>query len=439
MSHDLSLLHTMCCNYTVLYAEDDEQTQESMANILKRLFHTVHLAPNGEVGLELFNKHHPHLVITDIQMPKLNGLDMSKAIKEVAPETPIIITTAFNEERYFLSAIEHGVDSFLFKPIDKQKLFHTLLKTVSQIAYEAKAKELEELKKVEEINHASIESIQNLSNLFPFPALFYKDNQLIFVNTEALKAFEAIELESVTQETLFVSHFNIRKDKKQKIKLPTLGGLNRIYWVYPNALFVGADLDLVQAYILMDITVMEYQKIRLAAYSLPLLRPHHEIPETSAKESVNALNARDFMATLDSTVLHNLDTLLELQDFVVNFAHDFHAHPRNSIRAKLIEIYQCYAKMMQTLSEFKLLGETLQKAADFLIHIHLDSRKTQQLSLFLMSLSEYLYEWYETIFVTKLANNIHHFDDAIIAACLQMQFELSAEDKNTLGNDLELS
>ena len=174
MSHDLSLLHTMCCNYTVLYAEDDEQTQESMANILKRLFHTVHLAPNGEVGLELFNKHHPHLVITDIQMPKLNGLDMSKAIKEVAPETPIIITTAFNEECYFLSAIEHGVDSFLFKPIDKQKLFQTLLKTVSQIAYEAKAKELAMLKKIEEINHASIESIQNLSNLFPFPALFYQ-------------------------------------------------------------------------------------------------------------------------------------------------------------------------------------------------------------------------------------------------------------------------
>lgn len=102
MSHELSLLHDLCHPYTVLYAEDDEQTQEGMAVILKRLFKTVYLAPNGEVGLSLFQEHTPHLVITDIQMPKLNGLDMSKAIKELSPQTPIIITTAFNDEHYFI-------------------------------------------------------------------------------------------------------------------------------------------------------------------------------------------------------------------------------------------------------------------------------------------------------------------------------------------------
>ena len=439
MNEELLQLQVMCGAYSVLYAEDDAQTQESMAVILKRIFKTVYLAPNGAVGLEVFQEHTPDLVITDIQMPKMNGLDMAKAIKERAPKTPIIITTAFNEERYFLSAIENGIDSFLFKPIDKQKLFQTLTKTIRQIAYEAKAKELEALKKVEEINQASEESIQNLSNLFPFPALFYKDNTLIFVNTHARKTFEKVELDNISQETAFVSRFNLTKDKKQKIKLPTASGLNRIYWVYPNALFVGADLALVQAYIFMDVTVMEYQKIRLNAYSLPSLKKRQETQKAPQRESAQHTHAQNFIKTLSFDTMHTLDELLELQDFVVNFAYDYQANPHDSIRAKLAEVYLSYAKTLQCLEGFEELGNAVHSAANFLVKLHLDARKTQQLSLFLISLSEYVYEWYHTLFTTKSASDIHYLDDAILASCLQMESELSLDEHNTLGNDLELS
>ena len=437
MSQALLHLQEMCGKYTILYAEDDAQTQEGMAIVLKRIFKTVYLAPNGAVGLELFKEHRPDLVITDIQMPKLSGLDMAKGIKELAPKTPIIITTAFNEERYFLSAIENGIDSFLFKPVDKQKLFETLNKTINQIDYDAKAKELEALKKIEEINHASEESIQNLSNLFPFPALFYKDNSLIFVNTHARKTFEKIELENIAQETAFVSRFNLTKDKKQKIKLPTASGLNRIYWVYPNALFIGADLALVQAYIFMDVTVMEYQKIRLNAYSLPSLKKRQEIP--SPKTDTHALSALHFSKTLSPEALHIIDELLELQDFVVSFAYDYQANSHDSIRAKLVEIYLSYAKVMQRLEAFFELGSVLHSSAHFILNLHLDTRKTQELSLFLISLSESLYEWYRALFATKAALDIHSFDDAIMASCLQMESELSTHKPMSLGDDLELS
>ena len=64
-----------------------------------------------------------------------------------------------------------------------------------------------------------------------------------------------------------MSKFHLTKDKKQKIKLPTANGLNRVYWIYPNALFIGADFTFVQAYIFVDITVMEYQKLRLNSYN----------------------------------------------------------------------------------------------------------------------------------------------------------------------------
>lgn len=421
MNYELSFLHDMCQNYTILYAEDDEQTQEGMATILKRIFKTVHLASNGEVALSLFQKHKPHLVITDIQMPKLNGLDLSKAIKELSPQTPIIITTAFNEERYFITAIENGIDSFLFKPIDKQKLFQTLIKTIAHLDHETKAKELDALKKMEEINQASEESIQTLSNLFPSPALFYKDNQLIFVNTQAKKTFEAIELETISQETLFVSRFNIKKDKRQKIKFPTSSGLNRIYYVYSNALFVGADLELVQAYIFMDITITEYQKIRLNAHDMPLRKQPSKIISETSDALPQSLSASDFIKTLSVDALYNVNGLVELQDFVVNFVYDYQANPQESLRAKITELYLCYAKTMQNLHAFDEQGRLLHDTARCIMTLHLEAQETQELASVLLHLSQCLFAWYETLFVSKSAKDIHHLDEAITASCLQIK------------------
>ena len=141
MTESLTTLSQLCGTYTILYAEDDSNTQEEVARTLRRIFKEVYLAHDGAHGLELFKKHSPNIVITDIQMPKKNGLEMSKSIKELSATTPIIITTAFNDEHFFIKAIEVGVDTFLLKPIDKQKLYEALLKTVGQLDYIEQTKE----------------------------------------------------------------------------------------------------------------------------------------------------------------------------------------------------------------------------------------------------------------------------------------------------------
>ncbi len=246
---DLKKLNELCNQFTILYAEDELQIQEEVAKTLRRIFKEVYTADDGDMGLKLFGEHHPDMVLTDIQMPRLTGLEMAKAIKEISPHTPIIIATAFNEDRYFIEAIEEGIDSFLLKPIDKDKLFQALLKNIGYLAYQKKAKELEERQKIDEINHASEESIQALANLFPFPSLFYKNNRLIFINTTAENMLKEMPIESVEQETAFVSQFHITKDNKQKIKLYTKEGQSKAYWIHPNAFFIGVDNDLVQTYI----------------------------------------------------------------------------------------------------------------------------------------------------------------------------------------------
>lgn len=437
MNEPLKELIDLCQEYTLLYVEDDVQTQESMNAILTRIFGKVYLASNGEEGLMLFQQHSPDIVMTDIQMPKLNGLEMAKAIKEHSEKTPIIITTAFNEERYFLMAIENGVDSFLLKPIDKQKLLHILTKTVTHLAYHAKAQELEALKKVEEINRASEESIQNLSNLLPFPALFYKENQLVFINTHAQKTFERVSLESFTHETTFVSTFHITKDKKQKIKLPSANGLNRSYWVYPNALFIGVDYTLVQAYIFVDITVMEYQKLRLNAYSHFLAKPSIELPQPH-EPLLNAktISARAFFTSLDHKQRSTLEEFQELHEYAVHFAYDFQHTPSDALRAKIIEIYRCYATLMHILPEFCELEIMLNNVIEHLIHTSIGTIESQKLSTMLIPLSGVLVQWYSTLFITQDATDIHHYDHTIKASCLHVTITLAS---NMPKEDLHLS
>lgn len=250
---DLKQLNALCNQLTILYAEDDLETRDGVSATLRRIFKEVYTADDGTIGFELFKEHLPDIVVTDIQMPHCNGIEMSKAIKALSPKTPIIITTAFNEEAYLLQAIENGIDSFIIKPIDKEKLFHVLSKNINRICDEKKARELEKRQKIAEINYSSEESVQELANLLPFPTLFYKDNKLIFINTTAAKMLEEVHIESINQETAFVSQFAITKDKRQKIKLSTINDSIKSYWLYSNGFFIGIDYELVQTYIFIDI------------------------------------------------------------------------------------------------------------------------------------------------------------------------------------------
>jgi CheY-like chemotaxis protein len=83
--------------FTVLCVEDELDVRDELAQFLKRRVKTLYLAHNGEEGLALFKQHAPNIVITDILMPVMNGLEMTKAIKRLNPDVPIIFTIAFNE------------------------------------------------------------------------------------------------------------------------------------------------------------------------------------------------------------------------------------------------------------------------------------------------------------------------------------------------------
>jgi PAS domain S-box-containing protein len=111
---------------SLLYVEDDAEIREQLTHFLRRRVGTLYTATNGREGLESFRTHQPDIVVSDIRMPEMDGLDMVAAIKHERPTTPVIMTTAFNETDYFLKAIDIGVDKYVMKPVNIETLVNAI-------------------------------------------------------------------------------------------------------------------------------------------------------------------------------------------------------------------------------------------------------------------------------------------------------------------------
>lgn len=117
----------------ILYVEDEESIRNELLEILELDFDNIIVAGNGEEGLQLYKEHHPDLVISDIQMPKMDGLQMCKEILALNNETPIILTTAFNEGRYLQEADSLKVRAYITKPIDIKQLYTAIENAAASI------------------------------------------------------------------------------------------------------------------------------------------------------------------------------------------------------------------------------------------------------------------------------------------------------------------
>lgn len=120
----------------VLYVEDDEIIREQTVEFLNKFFKTVEFAINGEEGAEKYNAEIHDLLITDINMPILNGIEMIKKIKEKNSEQIVIVTSAHNESDYLLPLINLGIDRFLLKPFDRKVFVSVLYRLSRSILFE---------------------------------------------------------------------------------------------------------------------------------------------------------------------------------------------------------------------------------------------------------------------------------------------------------------
>lgn len=110
----------------LLYVEDEPVIRLPMLEMMSRWVDDIIVATDGLEGLEAFRQTGADIVITDLKMPRMNGLEMIAQLKKINPDVKAIIVSAHNDTEYFLDAINTGVDGFLLKPVMRAKLSETI-------------------------------------------------------------------------------------------------------------------------------------------------------------------------------------------------------------------------------------------------------------------------------------------------------------------------
>jgi len=139
---------------SLLLAEDEEQLRESFKRVLLLYVDTVYTAADGEEAYALYVKHRPDILITDIKMPRLSGLELVKRIRQKDPDIPIVVTSAYTDQDFLMESIRLSLIDYLIKPVKErdlsrvlgecaQRLYqehHTLTTITEQLVYDLENK-----------------------------------------------------------------------------------------------------------------------------------------------------------------------------------------------------------------------------------------------------------------------------------------------------------
>lgn len=128
----------------VLFVEDDDTAREALTQFMSVFFDVIIEAYNGEDGWNKFNDDDFDLVITDINMPKINGLELTAMIREENPYLPILIVSAHRETSFFLESIKLNVDGYILKPFEMDQFLSVLSRVVHRLNTERELAEYQQ-------------------------------------------------------------------------------------------------------------------------------------------------------------------------------------------------------------------------------------------------------------------------------------------------------
>lgn len=193
---DIERLAQYTKDISVLYVEDNEQSRENTLDLLNDFFAQVHVATNGKEGLDLFSQHNIDVVITDLNMPVMNGLEMIENIRKVDDEVQIVIISAHNELNYIFKAILIGLDSFILKPIEMHQFLQSINKAVEKII----------LKRENTKNLLLLQQYQDITNKSSIISKTDQNGVITFVNDNFCKISGYKKEELIGQPHNIVRH-----------------------------------------------------------------------------------------------------------------------------------------------------------------------------------------------------------------------------------------
>ena len=167
---DLNSLIDISTDIKVLYVEDNEPERVAVLKLLKIIFNNIKTTSNGTDALKVFQNNQIDLIITDINMPFMDGIKLIEEIKKINSNIPIIVTSAQNDDDKIYQAILAGIDSFIVKPIQMNQFFKSIRKVVNQsLIIKENEKNLMILKQYQEItNNSAIISKTDINGIITY-------------------------------------------------------------------------------------------------------------------------------------------------------------------------------------------------------------------------------------------------------------------------------
>ncbi|WP_320036246.1 PAS domain S-box protein [Halarcobacter sp.] len=126
MGHKKELLENLK-NINILLVDDSIDARDELEIFFKNKVNKLYLASTGQEAYELYKEYNPDLVLSDIRMPEIDGIEMTKLIKDFDKDSKIILITAFNDSDYLYKAIQLHVDNYIMKPVDYNLLLESVL------------------------------------------------------------------------------------------------------------------------------------------------------------------------------------------------------------------------------------------------------------------------------------------------------------------------
>lgn len=188
----------MLNDFTLLYVEDDKTTQECLKIILEDECKKLYIASNGDEGIKIYKRKKPDIVVSDINMPNMDGITMIEEIKQINKNQPIIYISAYDDKNNLLKAINMGCNGFIQKPINVRVLLDRLNEVTQKI--------VEERKKL----NAKNKEIENLYNLAHYDFLTNIPNRFLF-EIELKRAISMAKRNSEKVALFFIDLDNFKK------------------------------------------------------------------------------------------------------------------------------------------------------------------------------------------------------------------------------------
>lgn len=464
---------TLPALFSILYVEDDLSITVLYERMLQHLgFQRILSAADGEAGLHLFEQARPDIVLSDIMMPKMDGLDMVQRIKHISPETPIIMATAFSEKNFLMRSIEIGVDRYIVKPIDRKQFDSTLLGVCRTLYQQREAEEYAKRKIQMRINKATANTLSEVANIFPNPTIIYGSNgEIHFINDAFTMMFENTDLEMLssrktTLDQLFLKRPGFLNSLESFHPEDTLANrvlvrknhINTIYQVNRRTIVLGENQEHCQVFSFTNVTRLEYEKHKsqnLARLLREAIKVRMPAQKTTATETTPASSATPLLSNAELAVLrrshlhktpaseyiNGLDEIVigqveelaevdfELEEHLIELART----PNREYRELIAADMEKYARAMRQLVDFNDLAFALEQLGELIRSIAPEAININKFIVLMDSVRKDLADWRQMIFITREALDIHYLDSSLFSSCLQIQLDFAPGDSD--GND----